>query len=286
MKTEPNVAALAGIAAKIERAREHVLELNARADRWLADGPHAIVNTEERGDWIIAFVEVPPVPAVVPIIFGEVVHNLRSALDHLAWQLVTALGGKPGSHTYFPIAYEQTDFERMAFTRKDGRGRIHKGALHPLAPDHPAARAIRAEQPYRCWRDAGLPDATVELLAVLHRLWNLDKHRVILKATLTCPQTEDEVLALFRWSHDAKPAECRVNSTVLNNSLEGRHEIARFRLPTDRMTPSLSSDPRFPGEIMLYCEQDGRRGVRFGQMASTMLIDRVEDVVREVARFM
>lgn len=41
---------------------------------------------------------------------GEILFNLRSCLDHLAWQLVILDGGKPGEYTQFPI--RETPFSK------------------------------------------------------------------------------------------------------------------------------------------------------------------------------
>ena len=37
------------------------------------------------------------------LILGDLLHNLRSALDHLAWQLVVDGGGTPSQDTNFPV---------------------------------------------------------------------------------------------------------------------------------------------------------------------------------------
>jgi hypothetical protein len=46
---------------------------------------------------------VPLVPPEWPLQMGEIVYQLRSALDHLAWQLVLLDDGEPGENTQFPI---------------------------------------------------------------------------------------------------------------------------------------------------------------------------------------
>jgi hypothetical protein len=75
----------------------HLEFLNERVKSFTKDLDSYEVETKD--DWQTAkvFVHGEPVPAVEewgPII-GDVVHNLRSALDHLVWQLTIANGHTP-----------------------------------------------------------------------------------------------------------------------------------------------------------------------------------------------
>jgi hypothetical protein len=47
---------------------------------------------------------VQPTPIRLTAILGDVIHNLRSSLDHLAFQLVWVGTGAQPSNIYFPIA--------------------------------------------------------------------------------------------------------------------------------------------------------------------------------------
>lgn len=98
-------------------------------------------------------------------IIGDVVHNLRSSLDHLAWQLVEANGGtpsdKPGEQTAFPIR----DVRRKEL-------RIHGGV------DPRALKVIEDLQPYNVH-----PESPTDAdLWHLHRLDIVDKHHGLLLA--------------------------------------------------------------------------------------------------------
>jgi hypothetical protein len=64
----------------------------------------ADIDKEKRE--VTIFVEVrKPCPGTWSIIIGEMVHNLRSALDHLVWQLVILETSEQpvGDRTQFPI---------------------------------------------------------------------------------------------------------------------------------------------------------------------------------------
>lgn len=96
---------------------------------------------------------------------GDVVHNLRSALDHLANQLAwVGSGEEPSRRVEFPIAEDAATYERE-------KARKVKG----MRPE--VVKFIDSLKPYKGGNDA---------LWRLHELDNIDKHRT-----------------LFTYSHDA-----------------------------------------------------------------------------------
>jgi hypothetical protein len=95
------------------------------------------------------------------LITGDIIHNLRSCLDHLAWQLVDANGGKPSSHTMFPIFEDPT-------APTDYKSRIER-ILKGASPD--AIKLVQSLHPYKGGNDG---------LYALHRLDITDKHRLLI----------------------------------------------------------------------------------------------------------
>jgi hypothetical protein len=74
---------------KLSRALDHVDALDRAIKGWLAGDSYRFVkeyDTETRRVAIVARISEPIPPAWGPMI-GDVVHNLRSALDHLAFAL-------------------------------------------------------------------------------------------------------------------------------------------------------------------------------------------------------
>ncbi len=65
----------------------------------------------------------PNVPIEWFIRLGEILYNLRSALDHLVWQLVLANGKTPGRDNSFPIIKNEDDWQ----TQKTGKRWMLKG---------------------------------------------------------------------------------------------------------------------------------------------------------------
>ncbi len=285
---------IAGIEAKFRRAGDHAAELNALTEHWLENGPKPVLRVDIDGEWEVGSVDVPSVPVDIPVILGDVIHNLRSGLDHLVYQIVTALGLKPGAHNYFPIAYDAKEFERLV-TASKSNGRVRKGALDPIPPSHPIFKIIREHQPYNrrdsFYRPGTPPEvpfsAQIEWLAVIQRMWNTDKHRMLLRATLVCPDSEQEILDLFGWNPNATLLEYKVNKSILNQSMEDSHELVRFRFAeTGRADPHLYVHAAFPASVMLGSQPDGRIGIRFGHGVPAVLIGRADAIFEDLKRFL
>jgi hypothetical protein len=151
--------------AKLDRAEEHMAELKRRLVAHMSRPDVVVGRVEYRPDKpakenLLTHVTVLGLPHVVPVIAGDVVHNLRSALDHVAWQLVIVNGGTPVEPapgrraTQFPILREPPKCLEVA-------GGVGAAALE----------VIREAQPYACsdWRGG--------LLAALQHISNTDKHR-------------------------------------------------------------------------------------------------------------
>lgn len=130
--------------------------------------PFRIENTIDRERGVIEFLvrsngPIADFPLELPIVAGEVCHQLRSCLDHLVWQLVVANTGKPpaGTKSGFPIFLTNEGYLKRS----------------PSMIDGVSARAswrIEHAQPFNA------PDVRdTTLLWALHELNNTDKHRII-----------------------------------------------------------------------------------------------------------
>ena len=58
---------------------------------------------EQSLPYVYALGDHSPVPVQYSIRVGEIAYNLRSALDHLVWQLVQSNGQHPDSYNESPI---------------------------------------------------------------------------------------------------------------------------------------------------------------------------------------
>lgn len=100
-----------GIDSKFTRSRRLLAELRGEIDAFLAIGAYRVEQIEEpSGDLVYrSRVDAQP-PVEWSVLIGDIVHNARSALDHLAYALVIRDGGTPDEHTYFPITDQATGF--------------------------------------------------------------------------------------------------------------------------------------------------------------------------------
>jgi hypothetical protein len=106
------------------------------------------------GDVVFKLGKCSPIPEDFPLIIGDVLQNLRTALDHLVWQLILSNGGTRIVASAFPIS------KNIGQHKADSPGKT-KG----MAPE--AIQMIDALKPY----GGGNED-----LFGLHLLNNADKH--------------------------------------------------------------------------------------------------------------
>ncbi len=169
---------LDGIAAKLDRAQEHLKALHAQLPAFLDEKPHRFVgylDPQARRYSIRVIIEKDP-PLLWSIIVGDFVHNLRSALDHLIWQLVIVGGGKPTRSNQFPIFTQEPHTERQ----REAWDRMTNGLSEDIL------NAVKQVQPYTT------PDRAKETgLALLNGLSNEDKHRLPV-ATVTAIERHEE----------------------------------------------------------------------------------------------
>ena len=101
----PMPVSLDGVRAKLARADVHVAELRSLLEPIVAIATASVECEREASGTRLVYrlTNVPVVPPVVAAVVGDVLQNLRSALDHLAWQLVLSDGGQPDELTQFPI---------------------------------------------------------------------------------------------------------------------------------------------------------------------------------------
>lgn len=150
---------LIGPRTKFERAKEHFDQLHSEIRAFFDREPYKVVSevNPETGDEVyrVRVVEQPP-PRFAAMV-GDIVHNLRSSLDLLAWQLVEAGGGSPGDQTMFPIRKTRQAFETAGLAQVKGASRE-------------AIRVLSALKPY---------DGGNAALWRLHRLDANDKQRLL-----------------------------------------------------------------------------------------------------------
>lgn len=149
---------LAGFDSKFARAFSLVYDLEQQISDYLESQP---IETKEAtqpgsGDLVVTARTRTRPPEEWSILVGDALHNARSALDHLAWQLVELHSGSP---------------DKSRFPFKDGPigfGEELRKALPGVPTD--IRDQVRALQPWRGGDDQ---------LWLLHHLDIVDKHRLL-----------------------------------------------------------------------------------------------------------
>jgi hypothetical protein len=148
---------------KIERAKEHLDVLNAKLIEFQDTNPFKILDFEDPQNAIyIRQLEIPIIDPKLAIITGDAIYSLRSALDHIAWQLALTKTDRPFDRTCFPIVGENTTSNMRNF----------RATTRDIPID--AITEIVSLQPYT--RGSNYK---TDPLWMLDKLCNIDKHRVI-----------------------------------------------------------------------------------------------------------
>jgi hypothetical protein len=154
------------VRVKVERAKKHLRDLE---DEIVVNRDQCSSVFIENSDSIPSGPQqltTPLFPARIPRLpwnaiatAGDLVHNLRSALDHLAYQLATVgtPGTEPSRRVEFPIAKDVATYESEKAKKIQG-----------MKPE--VVKAIDDLQPYKGGRNG-------DLLWRIHELDNLNKHR-------------------------------------------------------------------------------------------------------------
>jgi hypothetical protein len=153
---------------RLRRARLHMNNFNREARRFIKSIQHEVI-TEKDSDganqtWRIIVKGGKEPPLRLSLIASDCIHNLRSVLDNLIWQLgyVSGCSSTKLGDLSFPVTTDPTAF--TAWMKKFN------------CIPQPAIDIIRSLQPYELYK--GDNDPYSHPLWILNRLWGNDKHRI------------------------------------------------------------------------------------------------------------
>jgi hypothetical protein len=223
---------LTGVLLKLGRANTHLEALHAEIRAYWEREPYGLrPKLDAKAGQYSLHVEIEePAPLRWSVIVGDFIHNLRSALDHLACQLVLVSGGTNIDSAQFPI-----------FTREPTSGR-------PLAAwqrmtDGMSTRIIkevRRIQPYT----AG-DTAKETALGILNALSNEDKHKLLIPTVAAVARHQQGTIGLIE-RQDVEIIDPEITVGVpLNNG----DEIARARIRTTGPNPQVDHQGPIPMDI-------------------------------------
>jgi hypothetical protein len=168
---------------KLKQARTHLDKLQRDVDEYVRDG-HArfehLYDADRCQFAAILRADYPP-PLSIGATVGDVLHNLRSALDNVTWHVVTQFTPKPeDSHkVYFPITQEESTFDVEAPSRLPGVPSDVVAVFRQLQPWYWRVQARDVLGAKQVPKKEDQADVRRRPLSVLSRLSNFDKHRTI-----------------------------------------------------------------------------------------------------------
>ena len=145
---------------KLERAKQHHSELEAALKNFFSTSPYKIRTRKNDAGKLVYYVsDVADLPVTIPLIIGDVIQNLRSALDHLAYDLWTKEAGGRGREDkiYFPIDKDEASYNSNKARKTQGISAQYLAIIDSLSP-YPGGNDS-------LWR--------------IHTLNNRDKHRLL-----------------------------------------------------------------------------------------------------------
>lgn len=157
--------ALDDIRWKLWRAKEHVQAVHDTAHAFLKSDFYRLVLYQDESGRLAAKVgELKRVPPVLSVLIGDAVHNLRSALDNLAFLIAKPTTRGEERDVQFPLVNVPREFQ---------------GTCRKRLPNADPAVVAEVErlQPYhsRTWPETAL-------LWQLIKMSNWDKHRALISA--------------------------------------------------------------------------------------------------------
>lgn len=265
---------LQGAYLKAARAHQHFRKLKSDLETWFEGDPYHAPVEEQPYGWQLFRCEIREYPPLhLGVTVGDIAHNARSALDHLAWELVKLNRGKPGQHTGFPIYWSRTKWNANVktpyFDAPKKRGR--KSPLHGVS--RPVYDHIEKLQPYN--RGTTPETARRATLAQLAWLNNADKHRAL---HVAFGVTTDEPIGMV---FDRPELVASVDQEVLirpGQFLEDGLELMRVRVLTrEDGGPEEGGYLNLPVGIV-FSQEDGFVGY-------PAIIDICNEVVSVIGRF-
>ncbi|MGD1108418.1 MAG: hypothetical protein ABR865_15355 [Terracidiphilus sp.] len=152
---------MADVRQKVKWAEHHFKGVKTSIKDFMGTRPYEIkVESDADGNPEVHVIKAEPIPASIRLGCGDVIQNLRSALDYLACALVRAIGCIPSGQTEFPV------FDGAILNSKDKASfqRKTKGMRQE------AIDQILSMHPYQ---------GGDNLLWRLHRLNRIDKHNML-----------------------------------------------------------------------------------------------------------
>ncbi|MCA1832767.1 MAG: hypothetical protein LC750_08580 [Actinobacteria bacterium] len=176
-----------GVRAKVARAVEQTNLLESQLERFIDEQPYTIeqVPNPKTSRKALIFRPTKALPLEWPVVVGEILHDLRSALDHAVYELTVAEQGHAFDKTEFPVFEDEPKFFE---TNKKGDPVQGSGLYKIRGVSSAAHRVIVDMQPFEIRKTAGPNEHPI--LATVHNLNIIDKHRALALARTLIAEME------------------------------------------------------------------------------------------------
>jgi hypothetical protein len=150
------------VIAKLNRAKKHLCDLE-RMHKAYVDSRPIEVKGNEWASWVESIKEPE---ADFATVIGDILQNLVSALDHLAYQLVCVEKNREDhfNYVYFPIEGSEAVYNKKKLSKLNGARQAAIDAIDQIKPFKGGNDVL--------WR--------------LHELNNIDKHRLLITVGGAC----------------------------------------------------------------------------------------------------
>lgn len=253
---------------KLNRASYHLDRLEAEVREWRERETHRYVShfDRESGKHLVHIRFPEPVPAEFRLTIGDCLHNLRSALDNLAYELAVRHHGSSPLPEPFDRRSEFPIFGDREWTTRERRNKI--GRIHPRAQ-----AIIKRLQPH----NRGDEFAS-DPLWMLHELNNMDKHRA--------PHITQVAISTWADVPDAPLLPGTIN--IYLGPFEDGAEIASYTPHTslaEGFEPEMHMDPLLTFDIF-FGEGSAAPGWRCGDALRWIRSHIIKDVAEPLADYL
>ena len=192
----------AGIYEKLKRADQNIRNLDRELRLFIKRGRYSVVPENKREITLkaIHYHKKRRIPPRFPVLAGEIIHHLRSCLDHIAWHFSLRSYRKDPAKSksiMFPIC-DKEPVDKNGVSCFDGKV---KGIAKAKA-----RKLILKFQPYKT------PDPTDDLLSILHHFDIVDKHRELVvclsSGARKLPAKDEPLIESYKRAHpELTPAQ-------------------------------------------------------------------------------
>jgi len=236
---------LAGCEEKLWRAQEHFDLLQEEIAR-LGKTQLATFRTERKPNtehilWTVVDTVSEPELRLATIL-GDVIHNLRSSLDHLVFELafLGLRGQKIPDKTTFPGSFTKANCcAKVQNVLLEGVLKKHRAMLYQAQPCY-RKRDSASERTKRRRKRSPIAD--------LHNLWNDDKHRMIQPVVLA----PNELRPTIGPWHDCRPTGPPIiNLDFLGQPMKPETEVLTIHVEVTGPHPRMQVQIEIGGQISL-----------------------------------